>query len=210
MKDKENKQEALRNPSQNRSKARVDSVLEAAKGLIREHGSSNLKMKEIAQRAGVTIGSIYQYFPNKEAIVEALARDYMSQLVPQISKAVATIDSVEQAKTVIETIMDEYYTVYKKEPVLQDIWIAIAADKNLNDLDINNSRVIGEVIMEAIQEYFPVDMQEDLRRTCFLFIHLTGPAVRAALSDPAQSDELFRIYKKVAVEYFLSLRDPKS
>jgi AcrR family transcriptional regulator len=59
-------------PQQDRGERRVAEVLEAAAGVIAERGYDGATMTEIAERAGSSIGALYQYFPNKEAIARAL------------------------------------------------------------------------------------------------------------------------------------------
>jgi len=59
-------------PQQDRGERRVAEVLEAAAGIIAERGYDGATMTEIAERAGSSIGALYQYFPNKEAIARAL------------------------------------------------------------------------------------------------------------------------------------------
>jgi AcrR family transcriptional regulator len=65
-------------PQQERSSARVEAILAAALRLLNERGPQSLTTRTIAARAELPIGSIYQYFPNKEAIVAALAGRWMS------------------------------------------------------------------------------------------------------------------------------------
>ncbi len=67
-----------RAPSQQRSRERVERMLAAASALITEQGSDAMRMGEVAERAGVSIGSLYQFFPNREALVEALANQYLA------------------------------------------------------------------------------------------------------------------------------------
>jgi AcrR family transcriptional regulator len=61
-------------PQQDRGERRVAEVLEAAARVIGERGYDAATMTEIAERAGASIGALYQYFPNKEAIARALRR----------------------------------------------------------------------------------------------------------------------------------------
>jgi len=61
-------------PRQDRGERRVAEVLEAAAQVIGERGYEGATMTEIAERAGASIGALYQYFPNKEAIAQALRR----------------------------------------------------------------------------------------------------------------------------------------
>jgi AcrR family transcriptional regulator len=59
-------------PAQGRSKATVDAIIEAAARILSDHGWSALTTNKVAEIAGVSIGSYYQYFPDKHALVEAI------------------------------------------------------------------------------------------------------------------------------------------
>src|SRR6516164_3474428 len=59
---------------QQRSRATVDALLEATADILIRHGYARLTTNRIAERAGVNIASLYQYFPGKEAIVAELRR----------------------------------------------------------------------------------------------------------------------------------------
>lgn len=63
---------ARREPKQRRSRETVDAVLEAVPRVIRRHGADAITTNRIAEAAGVSIGSLYEYFPDKQAIFRAL------------------------------------------------------------------------------------------------------------------------------------------
>src|SRR5262245_8915048 len=60
-------------PAQQRSRERVDRILAVAAELIAAKGSDQMRMSEVAGGAGISIGSLYQYFPDKSAILRSLA-----------------------------------------------------------------------------------------------------------------------------------------
>jgi len=60
-----------RNPKQARAQATVGAVLEAAFQILEEDGEARLTTNLIAERAGVSIGTLYQYFEDREAILAA-------------------------------------------------------------------------------------------------------------------------------------------
>src|SRR5271154_4777544 len=66
-------------PRQQRSEATVESILEAAAQVFERHGYAAGTTNRIAERAGVSIGTLYQYFPNKDAILIALARRHLAE-----------------------------------------------------------------------------------------------------------------------------------
>lgn len=67
-------------PVHSRSRATVEAILEAAAHLLEHDGYGRLTTNHIADKAGVSIGSLYQYFPNKDAICHALAERHFQML----------------------------------------------------------------------------------------------------------------------------------
>jgi AcrR family transcriptional regulator len=63
-------------PSQDRGQRRVDRLLDAAADLILVHGAEGLRMDMVAKHAATSPGSLYQFFPNRAALLTALAERY--------------------------------------------------------------------------------------------------------------------------------------
>jgi AcrR family transcriptional regulator len=69
-----------RSPKQARSRATWDAIVEAAAQILERQGPDGLTTNDVAERAGVSIGTLYQYFPDKQAILVAAARRELSPL----------------------------------------------------------------------------------------------------------------------------------
>lgn len=67
-------------PSQARSQHMVDTILEATAHILAERGYAGTNTNRVAAHAGVSIGSVYQYFPNKDALITALHEHHASQM----------------------------------------------------------------------------------------------------------------------------------
>jgi AcrR family transcriptional regulator len=70
---------ARRVPTQDRSRQRVERILDAAAQTFAEIGYEAATTEAIAERAGTSIGSVYQFFPNKRALYDAIARRYLDR-----------------------------------------------------------------------------------------------------------------------------------
>ena len=66
-------------PVQERSRATVDAIVQAAAYILVREGQSKLTTNRIAERAGVNVASLYQYFPHKEAILAELQRRHVAE-----------------------------------------------------------------------------------------------------------------------------------
>src|SRR5688500_16639151 len=69
-----------RAPRQARGQRRVDEILDAAESLVGEVGLADASVQEIARRAGASVGSMYHFFPTKDAILAALVERHAGRL----------------------------------------------------------------------------------------------------------------------------------
>jgi AcrR family transcriptional regulator len=81
-----NRLEPRKWPAQSRSTATVNAVLEAAARILERHGFEGYTTNAVAERAGVSIGSFYQYFPNKDALTVALLERESAVLLSDIAE----------------------------------------------------------------------------------------------------------------------------
>jgi AcrR family transcriptional regulator len=76
-------------PRQERSVATVEAIITAATYILQRRGWSQFTTNAVAERAGVNIASLYQYFPNKQAIISELKRRHSADVERAVSAAVA-------------------------------------------------------------------------------------------------------------------------
>ncbi|MEA5620258.1 TetR/AcrR family transcriptional regulator [Cronbergia sp. UHCC 0137] len=92
-----------RKPSQARSRQRVNRILDVAEEMFITEGYNSTTTNAIAARAKVPIGSLYQFFPDKAAILQALAKRYGELLHQQL----VLLDSMELAKLPLSAYVDQ-------------------------------------------------------------------------------------------------------
>lgn len=105
-----------RRPSQERSRDRVDRILAATASLLGEMPIDKLTTAAIAARAKVPIGSIYQYFPNKLAILAELARAVMEEIDAKTAELVETDFNVLPWRQAIDRGVDLTMRGYLEQP----------------------------------------------------------------------------------------------
>jgi AcrR family transcriptional regulator len=100
-------------PQQARSRATIDAILDAAAHILGDRGWTGLTTNATAELAGVSIGSLYQYFPNKLALVEAVRRRHFDEVLAVLRAA--TDDKIVRRRR-IEALVDGMIAVHSHYP----------------------------------------------------------------------------------------------
>src|SRR3984885_503482 len=90
-----------RAPKRQRGKQRVAELLAAGAAVFAEKGYEGATMTEIAARAGAPIGSLYQFFPAKEALADTLVQNYVALLAADLEALEARASRVN-TRTLVE------------------------------------------------------------------------------------------------------------
>jgi AcrR family transcriptional regulator len=91
-------------PRQARARFTHDAILEAATHIIAQGGLAAFNTNAVAERAGVSIGSLYQYFPNKDALMVALIQRQQTRQFDVLAAAVAGVNG-DNLETVIRAVV---------------------------------------------------------------------------------------------------------
>ncbi len=174
--------EVRKQPVQARSKARVEAILNAAKEIISDVGSDGMKMNALAQRAEVPIGTVYQFFPNKSAVIHTLVRETMDDLSEELRQQFQDVESLEDAVERLEGAISGYCQYLRDAPVVSDILSSTQGDKNLQALDREDSKRNGDMLFDQLKTYIQVADHDAFRVMCFLNSHLTGSVARISAS----------------------------
>ncbi|MFG1793671.1 TetR/AcrR family transcriptional regulator [Nocardia sp. NPDC049149] len=113
-------------PRQRRSRDTVDVLLEAAAQMFTREGLA-ATTNRIAERAGVSIGTLYQYFPNKHAMLEALAVRHLVQGGEQLDKVFASLRATEPPfEETMRAIVDVVVDLHRDRPALHALLHRVA------------------------------------------------------------------------------------
>ena len=90
--------------SQKRSKATVETLLDATARVLTREGYDRASTNRIAAKAGVSVGSLYQYFPNKEALVATLVARHNREMLQLLRDALENVASFDLATAMRELV----------------------------------------------------------------------------------------------------------
>jgi AcrR family transcriptional regulator len=200
-------------PKQERSRERIDEILKVSMELIGRKGIDAVTMKEIAALSGGPIASVYQYFPNKSAIIAMLHDRYVEEVRSLVSEHASTISCGEDALEMTGRLFDLYYRRMREKPATQDLLNAIQADKALADRSISEARFQTDTLYDSTKQLVREDLREGYRRTLFLMFNMASATLRLALMVPAEEAEIlvaeFKSVLRVHASYYFTGRYPQ-
>ncbi|MBW2941363.1 TetR/AcrR family transcriptional regulator [Zhongshania aquimaris] len=100
-------------PSQERAQMTVDSIMDATKKILEKEGYAHLTTNHIADVAGVSIGTLYQYFSNKETIIYALIESVVSKAADELRDKLMEL-MTEPIQVMIPTMTRLLLSIYKE------------------------------------------------------------------------------------------------
>lgn len=182
-------------PMQKRSRERFEKILGCAEELLLEKGSDAFRMSDIVERAGVPFGSLYQYFPDKTAIIGTLAERYNAIGHECVRKELEAMRGEEDMHPALGRITDGFYQMYRKEPVMAAIWQATLADRALQDIDKYDCEYLAGLLREALRPFNDHDPNE-IETFSRLTMTLIGAAVRYAITlDEPEAERVLGQFK---------------
>lgn len=192
--------EARRRPTQQRSKERLERILSATTDLIARKGGDHVKMSEVAALAEISIGSLYQYFPEKSALIRALAERYNAESRRCIEEALAGVADRDGLLAAWADLMDQYLALMRAEPVMRDIWAGAQADHQLAALQLEESRACSALLAAAMARAHPRADRAALERSAFVMWELGEAAVRLAVAaGPGEDKAMVDVYTRLTL-----------
>jgi len=118
------KNDFRRMPKQERSRKRYEEILDVAASLFLHKGFDGSTTNEIAAQADISIGSVYQYFENKEAIVAALTERYTESLREVTDRVMGTEVNDLSTAPAIDLLFDPIVEFHAAHPEFRALWLA--------------------------------------------------------------------------------------
>ena len=141
-------------PVQGRSVARVQRMLDACAELVDEVGYEGLTTTLLAERAEVAIGSVYQFFPDKRAIVQALTLRNMEAYLQRLAARFADRRRSTTGGTASTPASTSTSTCTAPCPGFRTLHFGDVVDVHLLDEERDNNAVIAEQLARLLIEQF--------------------------------------------------------
>jgi AcrR family transcriptional regulator len=183
-------------PKQARAQVTVDAILTATAELLVELGYERTTTNAIARRAGVSIGSLYQYFPNKEALFTALCEQHMNEMTALLIGEIGSLRD-RPLDEAIRPLVKALLRAHAVAPALHRVFIEQVPRINGLERVQQVDRMLVEVMSAELAKRPEKLRPRDLEMAVFILVHSVQAVTHAAilerpdaLSDDALADEI--------------------
>lgn len=190
--------EQRRAPKQERSQRRVEDVLAATLRLVGERGNDAVSMRAIAAEAGVPVSSVYQYFPDKNALLRALIVRYLDVIRGYLVEAIMGVTNMQQFVGAVDRLLDRLLQMFVDEPSLASLWNAVTANAVLREHDMADTRDIAEQLAAFTQTLAPNADESEVLDAALYLAHVVFYVMRMAYhANEEERARLMREQKKL-------------
>ncbi|MFD6288503.1 TetR family transcriptional regulator [Streptomyces sp. NPDC060205] len=189
-----------RAPVQRRSAERLTRILDACADLLDEVGYDALSTRAVALRAGVPIGSVYRFFGNKRAMVDALAQRNLDIYTERVTRRLQETGSGAGWRVAMDAVLDEYLAMKRTAPGFSLVDFGNQIPVGTRDAEPNTR--VADRLTDMLSAYLDRAPDDDLRRVFLIAVEAADTLVQLAFRlDPAgdervidETRELLRAY----------------
>ena len=199
----EGEAKAPRAPQQSRGQKRVDEILDAAESVIAEHGLDAATTNAIAGTAGSSVGSLYHFFPSKDAIVQALALRFSSMMRDLNAEAMPPSAVDLPLEKLFERIVMVQVRLIDERPAFSAVYDASCRDV----LGAQAYEEMERVILGQVEDYLGARLPRMPKRDRMLAARISVTVVNHVLEDarlatPDMRRGIVRELQRLMVRYF--------
>lgn len=195
-------------PSQRRSRERREAILAAAARLIAAQGTDGLKMSALAEAAGISMGSLYQYFAVRGAVIQALAAQFNAESRICVESAISAAQNPDELLRAFSDLVDDYLRIVRSDAAMRHIWAGMQTDPDLIEQQLDESRAVAEFLAARVLSLGSAPEAPHPTLECLAIWELGEAAVRLALAvDEAEGATIVSTYKSMALAELRKLLD---
>lgn len=194
----------LRNePVQARSAARLEALLDAAASIIDEVGFERLTTAMVAERAGASIGTVYRYFPDRIALLQALGARNFDRVLDRVS--VEIVDPThENWISALAASFGALVIAFRDEPGFRGLRVGDVIDLRPVPTERTYKSLIADRLLDGLVERFGVEVNDEVRFTFEAALEISEALAVRAFSRVPEGEEAFLLVGREIVYGLLS------
>lgn len=187
-----------REPQQQRSRDRVEAILEATSQLLEESGYAALSTSTIAERAELTVSSLYQFFTNVDDIVVELVRRWTAEF-----DALVTIDPDQPVVDQLAEVIDRYAEFFRTTPGFRAVYFSGSLRGQARVLDRASNQSLEVQLATQWSRRHPEVPAAQLQRIARVCVHIGDALLGLAFRVDPMGDQQTLLEAKKALAAYL-------
>lgn len=171
-------------PSQERSRDTVEKLLNVTEGLLEELGLDRLTTVLIAKKAGLSVGTLYEYFPNKHSILFALASRWIEKMEALMAENEVLRKEFSTWTEWYEAYVSALLTLYREDKGLVRYYDMLVSVLELRELDLKLDELVVAYLTRSLVSFFPHLDKEDVELLDRMIITNMHNVLRFAVNMP--------------------------
>lgn len=182
-------------PRQARSAATIDAIQTATIQVLLADGIGRLTTTRVAERAGVSVGTMYQYYPHKQALLFAIVERQLQMIIEDMLAVTARLKGQDLA-TVAEGLAMAWLDAKTADMVASRAIYSIAAEFDLTEVMGQAMKLMTQVIGDLLSEV-PDARFSDIESVSFMLAALLGGSVRVVMDAEPSENDLARLRREL-------------
>ena len=184
-------------PRQRRSEETVAIIRTATIQVLLNQGLAQLTTTRVAERAGVSVGTMYQYFPNKQALLFAIVEHRLGTIEQHMLGALSALEGAGLA-VIAHGIVEAWLDVKLDDLDTSRVIYAVGAEFDLSELIARATERIRQAIANVLEQASDARFA-DCEGTAFMMAALVGGSVRAVLEQETTPDDVVRLRRELPI-----------
>jgi AcrR family transcriptional regulator len=191
-----------RPPQQQRSREKVERILAVTARLLEEQSPEELNTKVIAAEAGVSIGALYRFFPDKGAIFQALVRYWLDAFVELLDSTLAEEPLPADLAGLCALVVGRFADFFRHEPGFQRLWYSGLKVGDHADSE-ENDRQLADRLHAVLNRRYRIPDTGETRQRVLLAVGIADLMLHRAFREDPAGDPAILAEAALAVTRYL-------
>jgi len=174
----------VKKPKQARSKETFSNIIEAAARILEGPGIEGLNTNAISEKAGISIGSLYQYFPNKDSIIDHIIREFIRYHFLTLDKKLQELEN-QNLDATIKEMLQTFVGIFSKRKKLRMVLMHNLPLKALPQIFAAEDEVIA-IIKKNLEKHRSEITAKDLDIASYIVVQTVAGSMRGTLAKNRQ------------------------
>ncbi|GAB2991400.1 TetR/AcrR family transcriptional regulator [Nocardioides montaniterrae] len=195
--------EPRRRPAQERSRIKFDQMLQASRDVLLDVGFESFTCEEVASRAGVPIGTLYQFFANKYVIVCELDRVDAVAVQEELAVLAEQLPTLDWL-VLVDRLIDHVADLWAKDPSRRAVWHAVQSTPSTRATAAVTERELAAEVARVLAPLTPKTPRERRRIIAEVLVHVAYSMLNFSVRDGQSHAEAIIELKRLLMAYLLA------